>query len=261
MMAAMRLALPGVDAVVTERTGGVSTGPYASLNLGLHVGDDPAAVVENRRRAAALLPADLDDLVFCEQAHGRVVVTVGPADRGRGTRSLNDAVPAADALVTTSPEVVLAVLVADCVPIALVDPHAGVVAAVHAGWRGTTADVAGAAVAAMVAAGASPDRIVAALGPAVPPERYQVGPEVAAAAEQAGLAAALRPDSRPDRWRFDLWAANEALLVRAGVPAANVSRTAAVPTGGNGPFFSDRVARPCGRFALLARLRPGAQGR
>jgi len=86
----------GVSAVVTERGGGVSTGPYASLNLGLHVGDDPAAVVENRRRAAALVGAGLDDLVFCNQTHGREVVVVTNADRGRGARTVDDAIPGAD---------------------------------------------------------------------------------------------------------------------------------------------------------------------
>jgi YfiH family protein len=252
------LAERGVTAVITTRAGGVSTGPYDSLNLGLHVGDDPAAVVENRRRAAAAVHSELDDLVFCNQAHGRVVVTVDAAARGRGARSMGDAVDGADALVTTSPEVTLAVLVADCVPMVLHHP-AGVLACVHAGWRGTVADVAGATVEAMAALGADPAAIVAAVGPAVAPDRYEVGDDVAAAARDrfgdgADLDDVLHP--HPDgRWRFDLWAANRHLLRRAGVAEANIT-VADVATGsaGGDRFFSDRQARPCGRFAAVAHL-------
>ncbi|HEY6789537.1 MAG TPA: laccase domain-containing protein, partial [Trebonia sp.] len=107
----------GLDAVVTTRNGGVSQGPYASLNLGFHVGDDDKAVLENRRRAAAALGADLGDMVFCNQSHGRAVAVVTATDRGRGTLSLADAIDSTDALVTTEPGVALVVMVADCVPI------------------------------------------------------------------------------------------------------------------------------------------------
>ncbi|MGE3620077.1 MAG: polyphenol oxidase family protein [Acidimicrobiia bacterium] len=248
----------GVDAVVTGRAGGVSVGPYDGLNLGLHVGDDPDAVRENRRRAAAVLGAGLDDVVAYRQVHGREVAVVGPADRGRGARVHDDTVPEADALVTAAPGVVLAVLVADCLPVLLVDPAARVLGCVHAGWRGTVADVVGATVAAMVELGARPVDVVALLGPAVPPERYQVGEEVAAGArDRFGpvVGQVLLPDPDPGRWRFDLWEANARLLVAAGVPADNVARSGALPTG-DGRFFSDRAQRPCGRFGLLATLRP-----
>jgi len=93
----------GVDAFVTTRHGGVSAGPYATLNLGLHVGDTPADVLVNRRRVAAALGADLGDVVFCNQAHGRRVAVVSEADRGRGAFRLDDAVASTDALVTTDP--------------------------------------------------------------------------------------------------------------------------------------------------------------
>ncbi|HTO01936.1 MAG TPA: polyphenol oxidase family protein, partial [Microthrixaceae bacterium] len=127
-----------VETVVTTRGGGVSTGVYESLNLGLHVGDDPAAVIENRSRAAGAIGLGLDDLVFCKQSHGRAVEHVGVADRGRGTRSDLDAIADTDAMVTTDAGVGLVIMVADCVPIVLVDPVSRVLACVHAGWRGTT---------------------------------------------------------------------------------------------------------------------------
>ena len=252
----------GVDVAVTTRHGGVSSGPYASLNLGLHVGDDPRHVVENRRRAAAAIGLGLDELVFCEQSHGRSVVPVDASDRGRGAREAGSAVPAADALITRTPDLGLVAMVADCVPVVLVDPVTATLACVHAGWRGTVARVVAHAVEAMVARGSRPTDLLAAIGPAVPPERYEVGAEVRDAA-RAGLGVDADEVVVPDgqgRWRFDLWDANRRQLRRAGVPASGIS-IAALPTGDDGPFFSDRATRPCGRFAVLARLRgPRAGG-
>ncbi len=247
----------GLDAVVTTRRGGVSTGPYRSLNLGLHVGDDPAAVAENRRRAAAAIGADVGDLVVAEQVHGGTAVVVGDGDRGRGSLHPGDAVPAADALVTASPAVVLVTLVADCVPIVIFDPTVRVLATVHAGWRGTATRVAAAALDAMHALGARPASTVVGVGPAASPASYQVGAEVHSAfvrcfGERALGERLLVPDTA-GRWLADLPRANRLVLLEAGVPAASI-HVAATPTGPGGPFFSDRARRPCGRFALLARL-------
>lgn len=248
-----------LDVLVTTRHGGVSSRSYESLNLGLHVGDEDGDVLENRRRAAAALGADLGDMVFCNQAHGREVRVVSAADRGSGALRLDDAVASTDALVTAEPGIVLVVMVADCVPVVLYDPAAHVLACVHAGWRGTVARVSEASVAAMQALGASPGNIIAGLGPAISPDRYQVGADVVAAAEQnLGSAAAevIRPDGT-GKWLFDLWAANRIVLREAGLADEHIS-VAAIPTGSAGPnlFFSDREVRPCGRFAAIARLRP-----
>jgi polyphenol oxidase len=251
----------GVDAAVTARVGGVSSGPYESLNLSLSVGDDPGRVLENRRRLAAVFGADPGDFVFARQVHGVGVRVVGPADRGSGAFSLDDAVDGADALVTSSPGVMLAILTADCVPVVLHDAQAGVLACVHAGWRGTAAGVTAAAVAAMADLGARPGGIVAGIGPAVAADRYQVGPDVHQAVTRAfGPAAAsfIRPDAAPDRWLLDLRAANRHALREAGVPDPQIHATD-IPTGpvhptDPGHFFSDRAARPCGRLALIARI-------
>jgi polyphenol oxidase len=244
----------GVEAVVTSRAGGVSSGPYESLNLGLHVGDDPTRVLENRRRAASAIGLRLDDMVFCRQVHGREVAVVGDGDRGRGVRSADDA-PDADAVVTATTGLGIGVMVADCVPLVLYDPVAHVVAAVHAGWRGTVARVADAALEAMAALGADPGDVRAGIGPAITADRYQVGPDVVDAARD-GFTGDLDGIVRPDgtgRWTFDLWAANRRILVEAGVPAAHIEITS-VGTGPGTPYFSDRAVRPCGRFAALVRL-------
>jgi hypothetical protein len=248
----------GLRVAITTRHGGESTGAYESLNLGLHVGDDPTRVVRNRERAANAFGVDLSDLVFAEQVHGARATVVDRADRGRGTRDQADAVAATDILVTTSLEVVPVMLVADCLPLALVDPDAKVVATVHAGWRGTAAGVVGRALEAMGLHGGRPERTVAFLGPAVAPDRYQVGPEV-----REGLAAAVAPVdlhatvARPDgpaHWTVDLIAANRQQLRLAGIASDRIFDCGV--TTSDDDFFSDRAARPCGRFALLARLLP-----
>lgn len=242
--------------MVTTRHGGVSTGPYESLNLGLHVGDDPEAVQENRARAAATIGLELDDLVFCRQVHGRQVRRVGLADRGRGSRSEGDAIASTDAVVTTEPDVGLVIMVADCVPLVLVDPVSRVLACVHAGWRGTVAGVAEAAVEQMASLGADPARLVVGVGPAIPAARYQVGEDVVSAARDGLGEAAAERCVRPDgtgRWLFDTCGANVHVLTEAGVPGANI-HLAGVGTDSD-DLFSDRAVRPCGRFAVIARLR------
>jgi purine-nucleoside/S-methyl-5'-thioadenosine phosphorylase / adenosine deaminase len=246
----------GVDAVVTTRYGGVSRGPYRSLNLGLHVGDDPSSVLENRRRAARAVDAHLDDLIIARQVHGRSVALVTAADRGRGARRGEDAPAEADVLVTTAPGPGLVTLVADCVPLVLYAPGPRALACVHAGWRGTMEGVAGSALETLTALGSRPSEVHAAIGPAVAPERYEVGAEVARAARRAftGDVSDIVWPGGGGRWQCDLVAANRRALTDAGVRPERVL-VASATTGPGGPFFSDRASRPCGRFALLARLR------
>jgi hypothetical protein len=255
-----------VDALVTTRNGGVSSGQhgnYNTLNLSFGVGDSAADVLENRRRVASALGTGLASFVFAEQVHGRGAQIVSAAERGRGTEDAQAAVPQTDALVTSDPGTVLAVLAADCTPVILYDPAAHVLACVHAGWRGTVARVTQAAVDTMTTLGARPSDVVACIGPTAAPDRYQVGDEVKNAAEAtfgASAASLLRPDGsllRPDgsgKWLFDLWAANRLVLREAGVPDEQI-HTANVPTGpGPGMFFSHRAEQPCGRFAAVAML-------
>ena len=241
---------------VTTRHGGVSRTPYDTLNLALHVGDRPADVAVNRTRAAAAFGVDLEAAVFARQVHGVTAAFVDRGDRGRGSTVEDDAVADADILVTTSPDVTLVILVADCVPLALVDPAAGVLAVVHAGWRGTAAGAVPSALRAMAERGARSGRVRAYLGPAVAPERYQVDAVV-----QHALADAVRPADLdptvaradgPEHWRVDLVEANRQQLVGNGVRPQHIWASG-VDTADEA-FFSDRAARPCGRFALMARL-------
>ena len=148
------------------REGGVSTGLYQGLNTGVGSRDDPAAVAENRRRAAEWMGGTADDLAGCYQIHSTVTRV---AEAGwKGFR------PEGDAVASATPGVICAVLTADCAPILLADPEAGVVGAVHAGWKGALDGVVHSAVAAMQALGAEPGRTVAVVGPCISQTSYEV---------------------------------------------------------------------------------------
>lgn len=248
-------AADGVEAVVTTRHGGVSAAPYGSLNLGLHVGDDPTAVVENRRRVAATFGATLDDLVVGEQTHQPAVAVVTTADRGRGARTRDDALPATDAMITSATDVLLMVMVADCVPLVLFDPVRRLLGVVHAGWAGTVRGVTPAAIAALVDLGTDPANLLVGIGPAIAPEKYQVGADVHGAVVEAfgdDAHRVIRPDGT-GRHLFDLFAANRLQLERAGVRPDRIQLSGSV-TGPDTDFFSHRAGAPTGRFATVARL-------
>ena len=152
--------------VFTDRHGGVSTGPYASLNLGAHVGDDPRAVRENRDILSGQLGVPVDRLVWMHQVHGaRVALIDSP---------VTEPVPDVDAVVTAVPGLALGVLAADCLPVMLADGAVGVIGAAHAGRCGVLAGVVPAAVAAMQRLGAEPERVRAVLGPAICGHCYEV---------------------------------------------------------------------------------------
>jgi len=193
--------------VVTDRRGGRSSSPYHHFNLGGHVGDDPAAVTANRERLARELGVETADLVWMSQVHGTAVEVV----TGRQTGPP----PEADALVTATPGLVLCVLVADCVPVLLADPVAGVVAAVHAGREGVRQGVVPAALRAMADLGSRPGDVQALLGPAVCGLDYEVPRAMADEVARVAPDAAVR--SRRGTPALDLRAGLTQTLHRAGV--------------------------------------------
>jgi polyphenol oxidase len=166
-------ALAGIRHGFFTRTGGVSTGCYESLNGGVGSDDTPAHVAENRARMAAAVGVLPERLISAYQIHSPVVVTVDrPWDA--------NARPKADAIVTRTAGLAIAVSTADCGPILFADAEAGVVGAAHAGWRGALAGVSDETIAAMERCGAQRTRIVAALGPLIRQQNYEVGPEFVA---------------------------------------------------------------------------------
>jgi len=188
--------LPGLRHGFFTRQGGVSTGIYESLNLGVGSNDDPDAVAENRRRVAAHFGAA--QIVTCYQVHSATaLVADGPWPAGP---------PQADAVVSATPGVVCAALAADCAPVLIADPEARVVAAVHAGWRGALGGVVEAAVRRMEGLGASRKWMRAALGPCIGPSSYEVGLEFRAAFVKADPAYGrfFATGSTDDKRMFDL---------------------------------------------------------
>ncbi|MDB5562056.1 MAG: pgeF [Hyphomicrobiales bacterium] len=166
------VGLPTIRHAFFGRRGGVSTGIYASLNMSESGGDKPAMVASNRAEAVALLGFPATALATVTQIHSSRVVTLN-RPLGAGDR------PEADAIVTALPGIALGILTADCAPILFADPVAGVIGAAHAGWKGAIDGILANTVAAMVALGAHPSRIVASIGPTISPQNYEVGPEFA----------------------------------------------------------------------------------
>lgn len=203
-------ALAGIPHGFLGRRGGVSVGPAAGLNVGLGSSDDPAAVLENRARAAAaVLPGA--PLVTAYQFHSPDCVSVaapwGDADR-----------PHADALVTDRPGILLGILTADCAPVLLADRQAGVIGAAHAGWKGAFGGVIGSTVAAMEALGANPARIAAAIGPCIGQASYEVDEGFAARfLDQSQDNARFFAPGKPGHRHFDLAGYVAARLAEAGI--------------------------------------------
>jgi polyphenol oxidase len=248
-----------VTAVVTTRHGGVSTGPYGTLNLGGHVGDKPEAVGENRRRLAAAL--GVGRLTIADQKHTATVAVVDGALAGRGHDGVADsaaAFPGTDAMITNLPDVALTILVADCAPVVLYDPVRRAAGVAHSGRVGTVKGVIPRTIAAMTATfGSAPADLLIGIGPAIGAASYEIGPAEAAEVTAAfgDAATGLLTPTRPGHATLDLAAAITRQLAAAGVLAGNVHDLAIDTRSGTGDFFSDRAARPCGRFAAIACIR------
>ncbi|MEC4017947.1 peptidoglycan editing factor PgeF [Streptomyces sp. H27-D2] len=227
----------GAHFAFTDRWGGVSAVPYDELNLGGAVGDDPAAVRTNRELSAKQLGLDAGLVVWMRQVHGREVAVV---DGPWGDREI----PAADAVVTARRGLPLAVLTADCTPVLLADPVAGITGAAHAGRPGLLAGVVPATVEAMLALGADPARIVARTGPMACGRCYEV-PE-AMRSEIAEAVPEAWATTRQGTPAVDVAAGIRAQLVRSGVKTVEQSH---ICTMESADHFSYRRERTTGRLA------------
>ncbi len=231
-----------VVALATSRVGGVSSGPYASLNLGDHVGDDPVAVIENRRRLQQACPG-LHSIGWLQQVHG---VDVVDADVSR--------VACADAQCTSEPGVGCVVMTADCLPVLLCDRAGTRVAAAHAGWRGLCHGV----LEATVATFEPGSELLAWLGPAIGPSGFEVGPEVRATfLDRAGArveatAACFVPSAREGHWLADLYQLARLRLQSAGV--IDIYGGGLCTFSDRDRFYSYRRETVTGRMASLIYL-------
>ena len=231
----------------TTRDGGVSEPPYDRLNLGGAVGDDAARVAENWRR---LERATGLGFARVRQVHGARVVRAGAAC---------EPAEEADVVVSTAAGVAACVSIADCVPVLLADPETGAVAAIHAGWRGTLARAAEAAVAALGETGAPAARLLAAVGPSIGPCCYEVSEDLAARFAGEFAAGVVRPGPRP---RLDLWEANVRVLERAGLRRERIEVLGRCTSCEREVFFSHRrdAGRTGRQMAFIAPRAPTRGG-
>ncbi len=249
-----------LTAAVSCRMGGVSAPPLGSLNMGLHVGDDPAAVLENRRRYFAALGLDASELVCCQQAHGTYISKVTAKDKGRGALAAATAIPACDGLMTDEKGVPITMNYADCTPLFFFDPKKKVIALSHGGWRGTAGNIAGLTIAKMEKNyGSKREDILCAIGPAIGFECFEVGEEVVEEFYR------LFTDKEMDRlsmrkangkYLFDLPMANLRLLEKAGIPANHIENAGLCTYCHDDLFFSYRKAGgKTGRHMAVMALR------
>lgn len=230
-----------VHALVTTRAGGVSVGPYASLNLGDHVGDDVRAVAENRAQLRAALTLPTDPL-WLAQVHGTTVVDVVAVTNG----------VTADASFATRPGIVCAVLTADCLPVFLCNRMGTRIGIAHAGWRGLAAGVIESTVAAL---GVPRGELMAWLGPAIGPNAFEVGPEVRTAFTDPdpGAACAFRAGT-PGHWFADIYQLARRRLHALGVHAVHGGDLCTFTDSAR--FYSFRRDGTCGRMASLIWMDP-----
>lgn len=236
---------------ITTRHGGVSVGPYRSLNLTTGTGDDPAAVGENLARVCAALGLRRQDVVSPNQRHTANVRRIEEADRGRVYTGY-------DVFITDRPDVPLLLRYADCTPVLIYDPVRHAAAVVHSGWRGTVQAATRAAVVALCREyGSRPADLVAGIGPSIGPCCYEVGDEVV----DAVRATFDRSDDLlpapvgKTRRHFDLWAANHRLLAEAGVRRIEVAGLCTACRVDE--FYSYRAERgKTGHFGAVIALRP-----
>ncbi|MBN9318918.1 MAG: polyphenol oxidase family protein [Caulobacterales bacterium] len=227
-------ALPGVRHAFFTRNGGVSKGLYDSLNVGRGSQDEGPDVDENRGRCAAFFGVTADDLNTCFQIHSATAI-VADGSWG-GVR------PEGDAVVTRTPGLICGALSADCAPVLIADPVARVVASAHAGWKGALGGVVASAVEAMVDLGASRDRMVAAVGPCIGPDSYEVGVDFLERFEAGspGAGRFFRPGAADDKRLFDLPGFVLSRLAEAGVERAEWTGQDTCADEAN--FYSNRRA-------------------
>jgi len=232
---------------VSSRGGGVSTGIYHSMNLSYTAGDNTEHVTENRKRLAEELNITPAHLIFPGQTHTANIRVIRDEDE------VKESITETDALVTQVREICVSVLVADCVPLLFYDPERKVVAAAHAGWRGTVQSVAFKVVEEMNRTfGSDPTSILAGIGPSIGPKSYEVGENVVREVKRN-----IHLDEQEvlhypsgEKTHFDLWNANRMQLFKAGLKPEHIEQARIDTYTAHELFFSARrLGNPCGRFA------------
>ncbi len=242
---------------ITTRKGGVSKAPYESLNLSYNTNDNSGNIAINRSRLASYFGLPLEHLIFPGQIHHNSVRIV--EHTGNNILTNHECYPETDAIVTQKKDIVLCILAADCVPVLLFDPVNKVIAAVHAGWRGTVKKITYKTVFTMKKHfHCHPEHIIAGIGPSISRKNYQVGEEVVSEFRK------IFPisnhdyiiDHERDKWYINLWEANKLQLKEAGLLPVNIEIAGLCTYSNNDRFYSARAGKGnTGRFASCICLR------
>ena len=241
-----------VSHLMTMRAGGVSEGDLRSMNLSFSRGDRKENVEENFRRTAALLGCRPEDIVCSDQTHTTNIRLVTAADKGKGVVRPKDYTDV-DGLITDEPGIALATFYADCVPLLFVDPVRRAVGLSHAGWRGTAQGMGARTAEAMKEAfGSRPEDLLVGIGPSICRDCYEVSEDVAKAfrelfsrADFQGLSVRLSDvlsDKGNGKYQLDLWKANQAVCLSAGVRPEHISMTDVCTCCNPGRLFSHRAS-------------------
>lgn len=239
----------------TTRNGGVSEGPFVSNNLGFHVPDSPEHVLQNRRSLASILDTSLDQWVFSEQTHRDQIVKIPKALAGSGSTGMHDWIRDTDGLYTSEPDLVLALLYADCVPLFFHDHRKGLIGIAHAGWQGSVQNIAGKMIQLWIEhEQCAYDDITVIIGPAISATRYQVDQRVIDAVDDTlkELEIDDQPykEVTPGQYALDLKRFNLLLLLREGLDPSQVKITGTCVFDEEDTFFSHRRDRgQTGRMA------------
>ena len=244
----------GVDLGFSTRVGGVSQVPYDTFNLGLHVGDDSTAVLENRKRWLDQWEVPWSRAVVGEQVHGTNVLWVGEEDGDRGIRTLESAIPAVDGLMTLS-AVGLMSFFADCVPLFFYFPDIQAVGIAHAGWKGTARKMGHKVLECLEQAGGRPENAWVAIGPSIGPCCYIVDESVATQFRANFGETPFLSKQEDEHYLLDLWEANRTTLLEKGVRSGNIDVAATCTADNPEWFFSHRRdGARTGRMAGWIRL-------
>lgn len=243
------------------RTGGVSQGPYESLNISYSTEDKIENIFANRRILADALGFSLESWTGIRQVHGKQVIKVGKAEAGCGVLDPDVLRVRADGLITNVPGVTLVTQHADCVPLFFWDPVQRAIGLSHAGWHGTVANIAGETVQAMISSfGTKPENLLAGIGPSAGPCHYEVDEPVISRFEDLfgqeviHIEQILKPSQNPGRAMLNLWQANYYLLREQGLPEQNISIAGMCTICQTDRFFSHR-RRDKGRQAAVLQIK------